>query len=391
MKSTLKLIKNAEIYSPKYLGKKDILIGGREILAIGDNLKIDSSVEHETVDFKGDYLIPGLIDNHVHIIGGGGEGGFKLRTPEIMLSDITLAGVTTVIGVLGTDGTTRTMTNLLAKARGLEEEGITTFIQTGSYEIPVRTITGSIVDDIILIDKVIGVGEVALSDHRSTCPTFEELAKVISQARLGGMLSGKAGVVNVHMGDGTDMLSLIYEVLDRTSIPIRQIVPTHMNRNPQLFSEAIKYANIGGFVDFTTSTTEVFLAEGETKCSKAMEIFYRKGILDRVTLSSDGQGSLPEFDGDGHMTGVGVGEVKSIFKEIRDSIVEEKIPLEDAITVATKNTAEHFKLDRKGEIKVGNDADLLRLDENYNIVDVYAMGNTLVKDKAPVVKGTYEK
>ncbi|RVU54515.1 beta-aspartyl-peptidase [Anaerosphaera multitolerans] len=384
------LIKNAEVYSPKYLGRKDILIGGREILAIGNDFNL-INVEHEVVDVKGDYIIPGLIDNHVHISGGGGEGGFKLRTPEIMLTDITLSGVTTVIGVLGTDGTTRTMTNLLAKARGLEEEGISTYIQTGSYEIPVRTLTGSIVDDIVLIDKIIGVGEIAISDHRSTVPSYVEFARVISQARLGGMLSGKAGVINVHMGDGEEMLNLVYEVLSKTSIPIKHIVPTHMNRNPYLFKEAIKYAGKGGFVDFTTSTTEVFLAEGEVKCSEAMKIFYDKDLLNMVTLSSDGQGSLPDFNKEGQMVGVGVGEVKSLFKEIKDSILNEKIPLEKAITVATKNTANNFKLTGKGEIKEGNDGDLVRLNKNLDIIDVYAMGKKLVEKGVPLVKGTYEK
>ena len=72
-------------------------------------------------------------------IGGGGEGGFSTRTPEATLSDLTTAGVTTVVGTLGTDGIARDMNALLAKARGLEEEGITTYIYTGSYRLPLRT------------------------------------------------------------------------------------------------------------------------------------------------------------------------------------------------------------------------------------------------------------
>ncbi|MFR4383484.1 MAG: hypothetical protein ACLT4X_03910 [Phascolarctobacterium sp.] len=73
---------------------------------------------------------------------------------------------------------------------------------TGSYEFPVHTMTGDVRRDIILIDKVIGVGELALSDHRSSEPTLDELKRVLTQARLGGMLSGKAGVVQFHMGIG---------------------------------------------------------------------------------------------------------------------------------------------------------------------------------------------
>ncbi len=61
------------------------------------------------------------------LLGGGGEGGFQNRTPEVKLSQLTSAGVTTVVGCLGTDGVGRDMTALISKARGLEAEGITTY------------------------------------------------------------------------------------------------------------------------------------------------------------------------------------------------------------------------------------------------------------------------
>ena len=189
------LIKNAHIYAPEDLGVKDVLVGGGEILRIADQLPAEPAYEMTVLDGSGKILMPGLIDAHVHILGGGGEGGAKSRTPEIMLTDITLGGVTTVVGCLGTDGCTRTMTNLLAKARGLEEEGITTYVYTGSYQVPVRTLTGSIMDDVILLEKVVGTGEIAISDHRSSQPTKEEFARIVADTRVGGILSGKAGLV----------------------------------------------------------------------------------------------------------------------------------------------------------------------------------------------------
>ena len=188
------LIKNAHIYAPEDLGVKDVLVGGGEILRIADQLPAEPAYEMTVLDGSGKILMPGLIDAHVHILGGGGEGGAKSRTPEIMLTDITLGGVTTVVGCLGTDGCTRTMTNLLAKARGLEEEGITTYVYTGSYQVPVRTLTGSIMDDVILLEKVVGTGEIAISDHRSSQPTKEEFARIVADTRVGGILSGKAGL-----------------------------------------------------------------------------------------------------------------------------------------------------------------------------------------------------
>ncbi len=167
-----------------------------------------------------------------------------------------------MVGCLGTDGVTRSPAGLLAKARALDEEGLSTFIYTGHYAVPVQTLTGSIERDLLLIDKVIGVGEVALSDHRSNQPTFDEFARLAAEARRGGILSGKAGIVNVHMGDGRRGLSLLRRLIEETEIPATQFLPTHIGRNPSLFEEGIAYAKAGGLVDFTTSTVPAFLEDG---------------------------------------------------------------------------------------------------------------------------------
>ncbi len=390
----LKLIKNGEVYAPNYLGKRDILITGDKIGYISDKIdKPESFPQMEVIDAEGKIVVPGFIDSHVHICGGGGEGGFKTRTPEIQLTDITKAGVTTVIGCLGTDGTTRNMKNLLAKARGLEEEGISTYIYTGSYEIPVKTITGSIRDDIILIDKIIGVGEIALSDHRSSQPTVEDLAKVGAEARVGGILSGKAGVVNVHMGDGQDMLRLLEEVVWKTEIPIGQFYLTHMNRNRELFKEAIKYGKEGGLVDFTTSTTGKFLEDGELKCSTALRIMLDNGVeINNITFTSDGQGSLPNFDERGQFVGLQLGRVTSLYREVRDAVKNEGIDMSQAIRVITSNPADILKLNQKGYIKEGKDADIVLLNQDDLEIDtVMAMGKIMVLKGEVKVKGTFEK
>ena len=390
----IKIIKNGLVYSPDYIGKKDILIEGDKIGYICDNINVpDNFVEIEVIDAEGKYVVPGFIDSHVHITGGGGEGGFKTRTPEIQLTDITTGGVTTVIGVLGTDGTTRNMANLVAKARALEEEGITTYIYTGSYQVPVRTITGSIQDDIILVDKIIGTGEIAMSDHRSSQPTIEDFAKIAAEARVGGILSGKAGVVNIHMGDGDRELDYIEEIVNKTEIPITQFIPTHMSRNMSLFKKSIEYARKGGIVDFTTSTNDKFAEEGETKCSSALKTLFDEGIsIDKVTFSSDGQGSLPKFDEKGKFIGLGVGKVTSLYQEVRDAIVNEQVPMEVALRVITSNPANILKLNSKGNIKVGYDADIVILDcDTLNIDTVISLGQVMIKNKQILVKGTFEK
>src|SRR5512139_2378336 len=239
------LLKNADLYTPAPAGRSDILIAGGRIERVAPDLRV-SEPYCEVFDASGFIAVPGFVDGHVHLAGGGGEGGYRTRTPELLLSDAIRGGVTTVVGCLGTDGVTRSPENLLAKARGLEEEGISTFVYTGYYAVPVQTITGSIERDLLLIDKVIGVGEVALSDHRSNQPTFDEFARLAAEARRGGILSGKAGVVNVHMGDGRRGLAMLRRIIADTELPATQFLPTHIGRNPQLFEEGLAYAKAGG-------------------------------------------------------------------------------------------------------------------------------------------------
>lgn len=390
------LIKNITVYQPEFLGIKDILLIGNKIGAIGDGLHADlgNAVDVTVIDGLGKIAVPGFIDSHVHMLGGGGEGGYKTRTPEIMLTDLTTAGITTVVGCLGTDGTTRNMLSLLAKARGLEEEGVTTFIYTGSYQIPVKTITGEVMNDLIVIDKVIGVGELALSDHRSSQPTFEEFSRVAADARVGGMLSGKAGILDIHLGDGPRTIELILKTISETEIPITQFLPTHVNRNSTVFEKCIEFAKKGGCIDFTGSEDADFWEEldGEIRVSKGVKRLISEGVsIDNFTLSSDAQGSLPIFNEKKEYVGLGVGKATCLFKEIQECVLKEAIPLEIAVRAITSNPARILKLASKGRLEKGFDADLCLLDEGTLELDsVIAMGRIMVKGKRPLVFGTFE-
>lgn len=389
----LTLIKNGEIFAPEYLGKKDLLIVNNKIGYIEDVIPVpERFVDIKVIEAAGMYIVPGFIDSHVHIMGGGGEGSYRTRTPELQLTDATLSGITTLVGVIGTDGTTRTMPSLIAKARALEEEGITCYVHTGSYQVPVKTLTDKIEDDLILIDKIIGVGEIAIADHRSSQPTYEEMAKIASAARIGGMLSGKAGIVNVHVGDSYDHLKVIEEVVDKTDIPIRQFHPTHINRNPHLFETGIEYAKKGGYVDFTTSSIPKFLEEGEVKCSLGLRKMLEQGVdISQITFTSDGQASLPDFNKDGDLIGLKIGKVSSLYQEVKDAVQQEGIEISTALRVITQNPAAILKLQQKGKVEAGKDADLVLLNKtDLSIQSVMALGKIMVENGKPVVKGTFE-
>lgn len=389
----LKLIKNAAVYAPEYLGIQDVLIADSHILKIAPEIPAINAYDVEVFDGTGKLLFPGFIDSHVHILGGGGEGSYHTRTPEIMLTDITLGGVTTVVGCLGTDGTTRSMASLLAKARGLEEEGVSTYIYTGSYQVPVRTLTDNIVDDLILIDKVVGCGEIAISDHRSSQPTPEEFAHIVGDTRVGGILSGKAGLVNIHMGDGSRMLSYLRYVVEETEIPPSNMLPTHINRSTRLLKDGIDYAkSLGGYVDLTTSSDPDFLEEDEVKASTGLRLMLEQGVPgDQITFSSDGQGSMPIFDRDGTFLGLGVGKVTSLYREVRDAILKEKVDITQALRPVTTNPANLLKLESKGRIAVNKDADLVLVNQDTLQIDtVIARGQLMVQGGALVRKGTFE-
>ncbi len=387
------LIRKAALYAPEYLGVKDVLIGDTRILKIAEEIPALDAYDVQVLEGEGRLLFPGFIDSHVHILGGGGEGGFHTRTPEIQLTDITLGGVTTVVGCLGTDGTTRTMAALLAKARGLTEEGITAYIYTGSYQVPVRTLTGCVMDDLILIDKVVGCGEIAISDHRSSQPSREEFARIVGDARVGGILSGKAGLTNIHMGDGKRMLSYLRYVAGETEIPPSNMLPTHINRSGRLLKDGIDYARtLGGYVDLTTSSDPDFLEEDEVKASTGLRIMLEQGVSDRqITFSSDGQGSIPVFGKDGAFQGLGMGKVTSLYREVRDAILQEQVDITQALRTVTTNPAHLLKLPAKGRIAPGCDADLVMVDKDtLRIQTVMAMGRVMVQNGTAVKKGTFE-
>lgn len=377
------LVRNGEVYDPQAKGKNDIVVVDESIYRIEQELSTDSFFGNDLriVDAANCLVIPGFVDPHVHFNGAGGEGGPRFRTPPLQLSQFINAGITTAVGLLGTDGVTRSLRGLLQKARALEKEGITTRLFTGSYQVPSPTITGEIRNDIVLIKKVIGV-KIALSDHRSSHPSLNELKRIASEARVAGMLAGQGGIIHTHMGDEANGLSPILKVVEATDIPIEQFAPTHLTRSDELFQQAIDYGKKGGYVDLTA---------GDSTSQAVATLLKNNVSIDKITISTDGGGSMPRFNEHGELEDITVAPLSSLLHVFKSMVTEADVPLEHAVKMTSTNTTHQLKLSQKGHIKEGYDADLLVLDkETFELKDVIAKGTLLMHDGKILEYGTYE-
>jgi beta-aspartyl-dipeptidase (metallo-type) len=357
------LLKQLECFTPEPIGKQDILICHDKIAQIQPKITI-SAPFLQVIDCEGLYAFPGLMDQHVHILGGGGELGFSSHVKEIDLDEIVDAGVTTLVGLLGADSCMRSLEALYAKGKALEQAGITTYLYSGAYSMPPVTFTGSIVRDLVLIDKVVGIGEIALSDHRSSHAGIEELLSASSDAHLGGLLSGKAGVVHLHMGDGKAGLTPLLQIWAQSDLPIEQFVPTHVNRNRKLFRQAVDFCLSGGNIDLTSGEQDGI------PVPEAVRILLNAGCsLSRVTVSSDANGSCP---------GGGAARIQTLWEDVMRCIKDQRISKEQAFCLVSRNVAQVLKLSAtKGSLTEGKDADLLVTDRSLKLKKVYARGALL--------------
>ena len=379
-----KLIRGGEVYAPEHVGAKDVLMAGERIVSIKEDLEVPRSLGVQVMDASGCKVVPGLIDPHVHVLGGGGEGGPATRVPPISLTDVTLAGVTTVVGVLGTDNVTKSAEALLAKTKALRLEGVSAYMYTGSFHYPPSTLTGSVKRDVALIDEVIGV-KTAVSDHRDSQMSVQELARLSSDARFGGMLGGKTGIVHVHLGDGPDRLEPVNEVIRRGNIPISQFLPTHVNRSQELLEQGMDLVKRRGAIDLNPG-------EDDAGTLSDVETLRDGGIdLTRVTFSSDGNGTLCRFSEEGELVGYGVGKVSTLMDALRAIVESRTLPLTEALRLFSGNAADVLGLHGKGRIGEGMDADILVLDGDLNVSKVFARGRLMVDEGRAVVKGTFER
>ena len=373
------LIKNARVYDPQDGGINDVLICNDRIIRIEPQI-IFSEPDTEVIEASGKLLVPGFIDQHVHIIGGGGEDGFASLIREVQMTDCVRSGVTSVVGLLGTDHHAKSVETLVARTKALKEQGMSAWCLTGSYVYPSNTLTGSVGRDIAFIDEIIGV-KVAISDHRSSDISADELARLATEARTAGLLAGKPGYVHMHTGHGKKGYTDVVKIINETDIPVSQFRPTHFDMD---FPGAEEFIAMGGYADFTSGTDTAGTA---ARLKNAMGRMRRE----QMTLSSDSNGSFPQWDENKQLIGMGVGRMETLFDTIRHLIIDQNVQIGDALTLITSNVAQALQLyPRKGTVTVNADADLVLLDQDLNIDTVLALGKTVVRNGIPCVRNYYD-
>ena len=378
------LIKNTNLYSPKSLGKKDILISNGKIVAIDDEI-VNHSVFSKVWDAKGAITTPGFIDQHIHVIGAGGKHGFASMTPQLHLGDLINCGTTTVVGLLGTDGSTRSIKTLFSKTQALNQEGITAYMYTGYYGLDKVYLMNSLQEDMIYIDSVIGC-KIAISDIRSSYPSALELLRLLRNVRVGGMLAGKKGILHLHLGALSSKMDLLFEIIENYEFPIEHISPTHVGRTKELFDQAITFAKMGGMIDITTGASKY------TDPYKSVLYALDNNVsIDNMTFSSDGNAGLDKLDKNNNLVGFKSAPFDKNFEEVINLHKHGGVPLEEALKLITSNPAKNLGLKNKGEVKVNSDADLCFLNSDLELHTVIANGKFMMQEGALVVKGSFEK
>mgnify|MGYP003373307157 CR=1 FL=1 len=374
------LIKNARVFAPKDLGVVDVLMANERILAVGKDLA-PNLPDLQTVEAGG--MTPGFFDQHIHVTGGGGEGGPATRTPELVLSELVACGTTDVVGVSGTDYTTRSIPNLLAKVRALQAEGVSAWMYTSNYRCPPTLLTDSIGNDLFFIPEVLGV-KIALGDHRSSFPDVQTVLSMLADIRVGAMLAGKIGFLHIHNGNIPGAFAMYEEIVSR-GFPVKHIRPTHCGRIRHVFDSAVQFALKGGWIDITTGGGNYMGCAAD-----AYDMAVENGVpVNRITMSSDGHGSMPRFNEAGEMVGLGVGSIMCNIETVQE--LARRHDLTTALLPMTRTVAEALTLEGKGVIEVGADADLLILNAEHEITDVFMGGVQCMRAGEVIVKGAFEE
>lgn len=367
--SPILLVAGGEVYTPSPIGRADVLVVGDRILRVGtvDRRALDAlGVEWQLVDAAGGVVVPGFIDVHEHLLGGSGEGGFAKMSPPITLMEIVRAGITTVVGVLGVDTTMQNPAALLGRVKALREQGLSAYMWTGGYDIPPRTLLGSVRQDMMFVEEVVGAGEIAIADRRGLGATPQQLSQLVRDASVGGHLSGKAGVVHFHVGEEPSRLAVLRALVDEHAVDPALLYPTHVQRNAGLLDEAIALAKRGATLDFDVAEQDL----------ARWYRHYREhdGPPDRLTVSSDADSGTPDM----------------LAAQLRGLVKHHGVALEAMLPLVTTNPARVLKLRGHGRLTPGATGDVVVLERGDLVVrEVIARGRRMVVGETPAVRDRF--
>lgn len=381
-------IKGGEIFSPTSLGSKDVLLCGSQIAEISDSTVALGHSDIKEIDASNCYVVPGFVESHTHFLGAGGVFGPTSRNPEIQLSSLFRAGITTAMSPLGTDNQVNTLLRLLMKARALEDGGVTTYIYTGGFQKPIPSITGSVMTDQMAIDKVIGV-KTALYEPNASRYTKDEFMELVRNTRLGGTMSNKAGILLAHLGKCESNFEEICDLFDEIGIPMSHLVLTHVNLNKTVLEKVVYAGKRGVNLDITANMTpDLFFEPTTVRPCDAIKFFLDAGIpLSQITMSSDSNAGVQFKKYPGTVT-----DVAGIYNEFKKLVVMGALSMEEALSLITSNPAMRYGIsDRKGYLAVGKDADVVILDKHLDIKDVIAKGKLVYSRDNFIKKGPFEE
>lgn len=384
----LRLLRAREVFAPEALGAQDVLIGGSQILAMGRDLSALALGGVADVEVLPEgRLIPGLIDQHVHFLGGGdGDGA---RMPELSFAAFASAGITTAIGLLGSDIDTKTLPQLLRKACELDRAGLNALIYTGAMVLPGPSLTGSARSDIVLIDRVIGAKS-AIGERTVPNLDFAALAALAGSLVQAKGMSGKAAVLHLHAGRLKSGLQMLFDLVEKLDFPPAQAVPTHINRAPALFpvyEQGLRFAKGGGNIDFTCCLGPMDGLRAGLDPVEAVLRALEAGVpLDRITLSSDAGVAVPDGSGGARAVPPSI-----LYRDVLRLVVDAGLSWPQALALATTNVARVLALgDRKGAIAPGMDADLVFVGADNRVARTWRAGH-LTFDRCVANESTHER
>ena len=202
----------------------------------------------------------------------------------------------------------------------------------------------------MFIDSILGV-KLALSDHRSSHITEDELIHLASRIRTASLIAGKQANLTIHMGDEKQALELVFKAIEKADIPVSLFQPTHCSRNPHLFEQAKRFTEMGGTIDLTCDGI-----------GKTLNYIQQIENTEKVTISSDAQGSWSTYNEDGSVKEIGITPISNLKNEF--IYLKNKLGYEKALPFFTRNVANVLGLKYTGQIKEGFDCDLVIWKEN---------------------------